>query len=83
MPYSRNGRDHPYDDRTTGAAAHSRAEESVAVGETKLQDAGRDAIDYVRPGRRIPDVGASEWYRCLGCRVSDGVEDSGGETRIS
>ncbi|KAF9644167.1 hypothetical protein BDM02DRAFT_3122311 [Thelephora ganbajun] len=33
-------------------------------------------MDCVRPRRQSLDDDASGWYRCLGCRVSDGVADS-------
>lgn len=79
----RNERDRPYDDRTTGAAAHSRAEESAVVDEVGLQGAKKDEMGRVRPRLRSLDDGALKWYRCLGCRASDGVEDSSGEKRIS
>ena len=83
LPYSRNERDRPCDDRTTGAAAHSRAEESAVGCGIGRQGAKRDAMYRVRPRLQSLDAGASGWYRCSGCIVSDGVVDSSGEKRIS
>ena len=83
LSYSRNERDHPCDDRTTDAAAHSRAEGNVAVGEVESQDAGRDVMDHVRLRPRSLDEDASGRYRCLDCRASDGAGDWSGEKQIS
>lgn len=51
--------------------------------EIKLQDAERDGIDHVRGRVQSLDYGALGWYRCLDCRVSDGVEDLDEESWIS
>ena len=40
-------------------------------------------MDRVRPRRQTLGDGASGWYRCSGCRVSDGGADSSVEKRIS
>ena len=53
------------------------------MDEIGLQDAEREATVHVRLGLQSLDDGASEWYRCLGCRASDVVVDSSGEKRIS
>jgi len=79
LPYLRNERDRPCDDRTTGAAAHSRAEESAVGCEKGLQGAKMGAMYRVRPRLQSLDDDASGWYRRSGCRVSDGAVDSSGE----
>jgi len=53
------------------------------VDEVGLRGAKRDEMGHVRPRLRGLDDGALKWYRCLGCRASDGVVDSSGEKRIS
>jgi hypothetical protein len=60
LSYVRNERDRPCDDRTTGAAAHSRAEESAVVDEVGLQDARGGGTGHVQPGPQSLDDGASE-----------------------